>query len=251
MAKNNHFSKSFSELNNLLKKQATDSADKFERSVCEFAGFMTTMSNAIVVVSNLAACESRIFCGGFARELGIEDYRDENSIWEKRILDLMSAPEQEAKIIAELRFFHFVRHLGKKRSRFFLMSKLRFTCDGGRTVEVLHRMYYVYDSTGRSVVYAVCIYEPLSVDFKGKSVAVDSLTGQREELDAGADIRILSARERQILSLIDSGLKSRDIAERLNISTNTVSRHRQDILAKMQVKSSIEACRMARSMELI
>lgn len=97
----------------------------------------------------------------------------------------------------------------------------------------------------------MCIYEPLSVDFKGKSLAVDSLTGQRYELDSGLDIRILTARERQILSLIDSGLKSRDIAGSLNISTHTVSRHRQEILAKMQVKSSIEACRIARSMGLI
>ena len=54
-----------------------------------------------------------------------------------------------------------------------------------------------------------------------------------------------------MLALIDGGLTSKEIAARLNISLHTVSRHRQEILAKLQVKSSIEACRMARSMELI
>ncbi|MDE5899935.1 MAG: LuxR C-terminal-related transcriptional regulator [Muribaculaceae bacterium] len=51
--------------------------------------------------------------------------------------------------------------------------------------------------------------------------------------------------------IIDSGLKSSEIADRLNISIHTVSRHRQEILAKLQEKNSIEACRLAKSMELI
>lgn len=236
----------------MLKEQAQGPTSTGRRAVHDFADCMALITNAIVVVSDLAEGTSHIACGAFAAELGIENYSDENSIWEKRILAMMSTEEQEAKIIAELRFFHHVRHLGKRRGRYFLMSKLRFTSAAGRAIEVLHRMYYVYAADGGpGMRYAVCVYEPLSVDFKGKSVVVDSLTGQREELDAGSDARILSARERQILALIDSGLKSREIASRLNISTHTVSRHRQEILAKMQVKSSIEACRMARSMELI
>ena len=36
-----------------------------------------------------------------------------------------------------------------------------------------------------------------------------------------------------------------------NISVNTVSRHRQEILAKLQVKNSIEACRVAQDLGLI
>jgi len=37
----------------------------------------------------------------------------------------------------------------------------------------------------------------------------------------------------------------------LSISTNTVSRHRQEILGKLQVKNSIEACRVAKDLKLI
>jgi len=37
----------------------------------------------------------------------------------------------------------------------------------------------------------------------------------------------------------------------LSISVNTVSRHRQEILGKLQVKNSIEACRIAKELQLL
>lgn len=131
------------------------------------------------------------------------------------------------------------------------MSRLRFRCADGKYIDVLHKMYYVYSPGTDTVRYAICTYGPMSFEFKGKSVVVDSISGVTEELTSSADNDILSNRERQVLTLIDSGMKSTDIAEALNISVHTVSRHRQEILAKMQVKNSIEACRLARSMSLI
>ena len=88
-------------------------------------------------------------------------------------------------------------------------------------------------------------------DLKGKSHVVNTVTGITEELSVENNNSVLGNRERQVLTLIDSGLKSSEIADRLNISIHTVSRHRQEILAKLQVKNSIEACRVAKSMELI
>ena len=52
-------------------------------------------------------------------------------------------------------------------------------------------------------------------------------------------------------SQIDKGLMSKEISGRLSISINTVSRHRQEILGKLQVKNSIEACRIAKDLKLI
>ncbi len=95
------------------------------------------------------------------------------------------------------------------------------------------------------------LYGPLPFDFKGKSHVVNTVTGITEELSVENNNSVLGNRERQVLMLIDSGLKSSEIADRLNISIHTVSRHRQEILAKLQVKNSIEACRVAKSMELI
>ena len=91
----------------------------------------------------------------------------------------------------------------------------------------------------------------MTVDLPNGSVVVNSVTGETEELEVKNDLKILSDRERQVLRLIDKGLMSKNIAERLSISINTVSRHRQEILSKLQVKNSIEACRIAKDLGLI
>lgn len=240
----------YSQLDSLLKGQANTANSTPLSEVYNYARSMAAIENVIAVVSDLRSGTSRIFNGAFADILGVADYNEENSIWEKKILSLMSETEQEEKLIAELRFFHYLKRIGRGRQHRYLMSKLKFNDRNGRPITVLHRMYYIYDSDSDAVSHAICLYGPLSVDFKGKSVAVNSLTGVYEELNPQSDSKILSSRERQVLSLIDSGLKSREIAEKLNISLHTVSRHRQEILSKLQVKNSIEACRLARSMEL-
>ena len=251
MAINNHFKKSFSELDLLLKKQATSVAAISPLSAYDYARSISEIENVIAVVSDMVKGTSRIFCGAFASKLGIDEYNEEGSIWEKRILSMMSETEQEAKIIAELRFYHYIRHLGKNKRNYYLMSKLRLVSKDETVYNVLHKMYYIFDESSETILYAICLYGPLTFDFKGKSVIVNSITGHKEELDNDSGIQILSKRERQVLSLIDSGLKSEEIAAQLNISRYTVNRHRQEILAKLQVKNSIEACRIARSLELL
>ena len=71
------------------------------------------------------------------------------------------------------------------------------------------------------------------------------------ELGARGESKILSDREIQVLRLIDKGLISKQIADTLSISIHTVSRHRQEILAKLQVRNSIEACRVAKDLGLL
>ena len=65
------------------------------------------------------------------------------------------------------------------------------------------------------------------------------------------DEKILSAREKQVLRLIDQGMMSKHIADMLSISIHTVSRHRQEIFKKLQVNNSIEACRVAKELHLL
>lgn len=241
----------FKKLDSLLKDQAVPSSPSACARAYAYAQSMAAVENVIAVVSDLAQGSSRIFNGGFADTVGLKNYCSENSIWEKKILSLMPPGEQEQKFIAELRFFHYLRHIGPARKNCYLMSKLRFLHPDGSMINILHRMYYVYHDDGSTILYAICLYGPLSVDFKGTSIVVNSVTGTSEELTSVSHNDILSHREQQVLALIDTGLKSRDIAARLNISIHTVSRHRQEILAKLQVKSSIEACRLARSMQII
>jgi DNA-binding CsgD family transcriptional regulator len=51
----------------------------------------------------------------------------------------------------------------------------------------------------------------------------------------------LTKREKQILGLLATGLISKQIADKLYISTNTVNTHRQRIIEKLNVANTAEA----------
>lgn len=252
MVRNNHFAENRKMLDKLLRSETRSGECIPLSDILAHMRFLAHIENVLIVVSDMADGKSHIIAGGFARNLDIGEYQQENSIWESRILSLMSADEQEEKYIAELRFFHYLKHLPKsKKSDYYLVSKLRFRFADGGIHDVLHRMYYIYDEDDENVRYAICIYGHLPFDFKGKSFAVNSITGITEELTNSGNDTILSRRERQVLSMIDTGMKSAEIARRLNISIHTVSRHRQEIIARLQVKNTHEACRIAKSMKLL
>lgn len=252
MVKNNHFTEGRTTLDRLLRYENNADGGIPLSDILVNMRFWACVENVLIVVSDMAEGTSYIIAGGFACNLGLGEYQQENSIWENKILSLMSVDEQKEKYIAELRFFHYLRHLPKsKKSEYYLISKLRFRFVDGDTHDVLHRMYYIFDENGDNVRYAICIYGPLPIDFKGKGFAVNSITGIKEELTASGNGTILSRRERQILAMIDMGMKSADIARRLNISIHTVSRHRQEIIGKLQVKNTHEACRIAKSMGML
>jgi DNA-binding NarL/FixJ family response regulator len=66
--------------------------------------------------------------------------------------------------------------------------------------------------------------------------------------DPGADQRELSGltpREREVLRCMVDGLSRHDIAERLGLSTNTVRTHTQNLLAKLDLHSTLEAVTLA------
>lgn len=252
MVRNNHFTENRKTLDKLLRTENSAEGGMPLSDILVNMRFWARVENVLIVISDMAEGRSHIIAGGFARNLDIGDYQQENSIWETKILSLMSPQEQEEKYIAELRFFHYLRHLSKsKKTDYYLMSKLRFRFRDGDIHDVLHRMYYIFDENGENLKYAICIYGPLPFDFKGKSFAVNSITGIKEELTASGNDSILSRRECQILAMIDTGMKSAEIARMLNLSIHTVSRHRQEIIGKLQVKNTHEACRSAKSMGLL
>lgn len=252
MVRNNHFTDNRKTLDKLLRSDNKAYEGIPLSDILANMRFWAQIENVLIVVSDMTEGKSHIIAGGFARNLDIGVYQQENSIWESKILSLMSPEELEEKYMAELRFFHYLRHLPKCKKRdYYLISKLRFRFADGNIHDILHRMYYIYEQNGEELRFAICIYGPLPFDFKGKSFAVNSLTGIKEELSASENDSILSRRERQILAMIDTGMKSAEIAGQLNISIHTVSRHRQEIIGKLQVKNTHEACRLAKSIGLL
>lgn len=239
-------------LNQLLKSQSFNGGTIDVSQLLNYAKNISQIENVTVVVSDMRCGISRIFPGKFGIVLGVSNYVEENSIWEKAILNLMTEKQREEKYLAELRFFNFLRHVPRHaRPDYYLVSKLRMTAATGDTIDVIHRMYYIYADDSETVTHALCLYGRPTFDFIGKNRIVNSFTGVSEELTASGDSSILSRREKQVLTLIDSGKRSYEIADILSISKNTVSRHRQQILAKLQVKNSMEACRIAKTMKII
>ncbi len=67
-----------------------------------------------------------------------------------------------------------------------------------------------------------------------------------QRAEAGeANLDGLTDRERQVLELIALGLTGREIAKRLEISANTVDRHRSNIMAKLDLHNKAELVRYA------
>jgi DNA-binding CsgD family transcriptional regulator len=49
-----------------------------------------------------------------------------------------------------------------------------------------------------------------------------------------------TSKEREVLSLVSSGLTTKEIADRLNLSHHTVESHRKNLRKKFQAKNSAE-----------
>lgn len=107
MVRNNHSNENWKKLDELLRSDEAVGRHDCLAKVLDYARFLANVENVLVVVSDMVVNKSHIMAGGFACNLDIGDYLQEDSIWESRILSLMSPEEQEKKYIAELRYFHF------------------------------------------------------------------------------------------------------------------------------------------------
>ncbi len=239
----------------LLRQDFSDGQRSMEESCRLLARGYASVESALAVLSDMLSDNSRIYYGGFARTLGIAPAHDEHdigSIWEEDILKRIYPDDLRAKYMLELRFFHFVKHLPRnRRGDYYLIEKLRMRDAHGDYISVLHRMFYISTPSESGIRFALCLYTPLPYDLPLDSGVVDSATGQVTRLERRDDERILSQREKEVLRLIDRGMMSKHIADALSISINTVSRHRQQILQKLKVKNSIEACRIAKDLGII
>jgi DNA-binding CsgD family transcriptional regulator len=82
---------------------------------------------------------------------------------------------------------------------------------------------------------------------------VNTLTGELYHFPSQESIgdNRLSFREKEILHLLSNGLISKQIADKLFISVNTVNTHRQRIIEKLEVSNTAEAIKYAGSIGLI
>lgn len=216
------------------------------------------IENSIAVLSDLKSNKSYIYNGGVAKELGISDKRSTkklDSIWEEEIFRRIHPDDLIEKHLLELRFFNLLKNMPiRERSDYHIVSRLRMMDNLGKYTSMQHRMFYVGSCPRGNLWLALCLYNfsynTTTLDiFDG--IIVNAVTGRIIRSDNEKCKNILSPREKEILRLIEKGKASIEIADTLSISKNTVSRHRQNILEKLRVKNSIEACQIAKMMSLI
>jgi DNA-binding CsgD family transcriptional regulator len=72
----------------------------------------------------------------------------------------------------------------------------------------------------------------------------------KDELESNKKT-ILSTREVEVLGLVSKGFASKEIADKLFLSVNTVNNHRQNILEKVRAANTSEAVTYARNLGLL
>ncbi len=110
-----------------------------------------------------------------------------------------------------------------------------------------------FDSTGKALLLGVVDHSPDQTSGVGlRFTLMNSKTGETVPFSvrepAGGT---LTRRETEILELIDAGMYSKEISERLSISIHTVNRHRQNILEKTGAGNAREAINYARRLGLL
>lgn len=221
------------------------------------AKMYSEIENAICVLTDLKTRRSVIHYGGMSSLIGNDRSGEEteiSSIWEDEILNKVHPEDVRKKQILEYYFFHFLKKIPiAEWTDYYMAINLRIRSHSAEYLTILHRMFYAVEED--NVRLALCIYNisgnNVNALLHENGVIINSMNGITLYYNEFKYRDILSAREKEILLLIAHGKMSKEIAESLEISLNTVNRHRQNILQKLQVKNSIEAYRLAKAMELV
>lgn len=240
-------------LNAKLRQQKDGRLEEEEElQLCSIAKSYALCENAIAVLSNLRTDKSYIYYGKVSNILGFEpagSYEKIDSIWEEKILDRIHPDDRRRRNLQELVYYQFViTSHSDKAFDWYLENTMRMSDKNGKYLPSRHRIFYFKGKGQRGVSYAICLF---SLATKTSKVAVmkNSLTGEERLLDID-EKSLLSEREVTIMKLVNEGLSSKAISVRLDISKNTVDRHRQNIINKMQASNMVEACHKAKQLGL-
>lgn len=209
--------------------------------------------NAIAVLSNLRTDKSYIYFGKTSKILNLDavnNCQEVNSIWEEEILHRIHPDDLKVRNLQEMVFYHFVSTTHSDNAfHWYLENTMRMCDKKGIYHNTRHRIFYFRGEGQRGISYALCLYNIIPKTSK-TAMLVNTFTGERRILDVNKK-PLLTERERNILAMIQEGLSSKLIAGKLKISKNTIDRHRQNIICKLQATNTTEACSKAKRLGLI
>lgn len=213
---------------------------------------------SLAVVSNLANNTSYIFVGKFGSYFGMSETDNSvlDSIWEEDIYNRIHPDDLFQRHLLELEFFNFLKQLPpSERLNYSTICKVRAKSQTGEYNYIEHRSSYLRMDDNGSLWLALCLYN-YSYSPPPKllinSMIVNKTTGEKFMVNKYDNCaKILTEREREVLVSISKGFLSKEIAAQLHISINTVNRHRQNIIEKLNVNNSIEAVRVVDALGIL
>lgn len=116
-----------------------------------------------------------------------------------------------------------------------IMQSMPPECDGEPRIEVLSKIYHLQEDLRHHTFVEDAVLVPLVELYEKQDTAQSS---KEAEETAEQDRNELSDREKEVLVLVARGLLNKEIADKLNISINTVITHRKNITRKTGIKTA-------------
>ena len=214
------------------------------------------LENCISVLSDMRARKSYLYYGPLAGQLGLQKREAEiASIWEDELLSRVHTEDLQKKYRLEFHFFEFLSTINiYERADYEVLTRLRVKNKEGDYILLKHRLVYLTSTEDGTIWLALClynmIYEHPEVNVP-EGVIVNNKSGRIVDYNPDRINQLLSPREVEILHLIKHGRRSKEIADKLSLSVNTINRHRQNIFQKLNVTNALEACRIAENAGLL
>lgn len=223
---------------------------------------MARLNGGCIVITDAASDRCFIFAGSLGRLLGLS-YSDWLSVSadssdEDVIYNLLHPEDLVYKRMLEYEFFKMADSLSPEHKRDIRATcRIRMRAFDGRYILIDNSTQVSRLSPCGKIWLILCTYQLSPTQEYDSNIGivpriVNQRTGEIVSLsfEERRD-RILTSREKEVLRLIRQGLPSKQIADSLGISVNTVNRHRQNIIGKLSVGNSIEAVTAAIKMKLL
>ena len=211
------------------------------------------IENGIAVLSDYLHARSYIWAGSFGRLIGIgHSPATISSAFEDEIFSCLLPEDLVERHVLELHYYRFMQSVPTDaRQDYHTLCQIHFRLANGSVAPVLHRTCYLESLPNGSIWLALCLYTPCGLA-GGQPCIVNHATGQAVNVaDCGQCPPLLSPREVEVLALLARGCSSKQVARQLCIATNTVYRHRQNILAALQVSNTAMAVQIGIRLGLI
>lgn len=209
----------------------------------------------IAVLTNLRTKNSHIYIGKTGEMLGFGkagDYQVVDSLFEDEIYCRIPDEEFSIRNLEELAFLRFIQTTtsAKEGYPYYMATNVHMADNNGVLHNVLHRIYYFGSEAKHGLCYGLCLYN-FTAEKHQRARIINKVTGEERAIEVSDLHGLLTEREKEVLLFIQKGMPSKEIADRMAISKHTIDRHRQNIIAKLQVNNCTEAIFKAKELGLI